>query len=147
WLGERARGALRVLGAPGDHRFMDDRRGHVSVVNLASLRALEAKIGRPLDPLRFRANLYVDGWPAWAENDAIGGTLRIGEVTARVVKPIGRCRATHVDPARGVEDIDLVSQLFNHFGHTICGVYLQAEAGGRIAAGDTVDLAHEEAAA
>ena len=146
FLGERASGPLRVLTAPGDHRFMDDRRGFVSVINMESVRALEARVGRSLDPLRFRANLYVEGWDAWAENEAIGGTVRIGEgVRARVVKPTGRCRATHVDPRRGVEDIDLVSQLFNHFGHTILGVYLDVDAGGRVAEGDAVNLERAEA--
>jgi uncharacterized protein len=147
YLGEMAGGALRVLEAPGDHRFMDDRRGFVSVINMASVRALEAKIGRSLDPLRFRANLYVEGWDAWAENEAIGGEVRIGDMRARVLKPTGRCRATHVDPHKGVEDIDLVSQLFNHFGHTVLGVYLEVEAGGRISIGDGVQLVPREEAA
>ncbi|MDP3633494.1 MOSC N-terminal beta barrel domain-containing protein, partial [Phenylobacterium sp.] len=58
-LGDEVRGELRVIEAPG-HRFMDHPLGHVSIINLASLRDLEQKIGRPLDPLRFRANLYVE---------------------------------------------------------------------------------------
>ena len=28
--------------------------------------AIEAVVGAPVDPLRFRANVYVAGWPAWA---------------------------------------------------------------------------------
>jgi uncharacterized protein YcbX len=70
-LGEGARGTLKVVQAPG-HRFTDHPLGHVSIVNLASVRDLEARLGRPLDPLRFRANVYVEGWPAWAENDWTG---------------------------------------------------------------------------
>lgn len=144
FLGEAATGPLRVLTAPGDHRFMDDPRGFVSVINLQSVRDLEAKVGQALDPMRFRANLYVDGWDAWSENAAIGGVVRVGEATARVLKPIGRCRATHVDPHRGVEDIDLVSQMFNHFGHTVLGIYLAVEAGGRIAVDDEAVLEQKD---
>ena len=139
-LGDQASGPLRVLEAPGEHRFMDSRAGFVSLINLASVRDLEAKVGRPLDPLRFRANLYVDGWPPWVENACIGGSVAIGDVRAAVTKPTGRCRAIHVDPHRGVEDIDLVSQLFNHFGHTVMGVYLTVEKGGRIGAGDALEM-------
>lgn len=144
FLGEQVNGPLKVLTAPGDHRFMDDKRGFVSVINMASLRALEDKVGRRLDPLRFRANFHVEGWDAWSENDHIGGILRLGEATARVLKPIPRCRAVHVDPQRGVEDIDLVSQLFNHFGHTVLGVYVQVEAGARVAIGDDMILTKAE---
>ena len=33
----------------------------VHIVNLASVRELERGLGRPVDPLRFRANLYLEG--------------------------------------------------------------------------------------
>ncbi len=140
FLAEQANGALKVLEAPGGHRFMDSRSGFVSILNLASVRALEARVERPLDPLRFRANLHVEGWPAWAENEMIGAALSVGDVRLAVTKPTGRCRAIHVDPHRGVEDIDLVSQLFNHFGHTIMGVYATVAQGGRISLGDAVEI-------
>lgn len=138
FLGERCNGGLRVLEGPGDHRFMDSRDGFVSLVNLASVRDLEAKTGRSLDPRRFRANLYVEGWPPWIENTILGASLAIGETRALVTKPIGRCRAIHVDPVKGEEDVDLVSQIYNHFGHTVLGVYMSVQGGGRITLGDTV---------
>jgi uncharacterized protein YcbX len=140
FLGDLACGRLEVLEAPGDHRFMDSRSGFVSVINLASIRALEAAVGMPLNPLRFRGNLYVEGWPAWAENGFMGGALSVGDAKVAVTKPTGRCRAIQVDPHSGVDDIDLVSQLFNHFGHTIMGVYTSVEQGGRISVGDTVEF-------
>src|SRR5262249_47347855 len=98
-LGEEVRGPLKVLPGPGAHRFTAHPQGQVSVINLASLRALEAHIGRPVDPLRFRANLYVDGWPAWAERGWDGQELTLGPARARVFKSIVRCAATHVNPA------------------------------------------------
>lgn len=140
-LGEEASGPLRVIEGPGAHRFMDSKSGFVSIVNLASVRDLGQKIGRELDPLRFRANLYVEGWPAWAENDWTGRTLSVGGATAEVLKPIVRCAATHVDPDTGERDADLVKALFDHYGHMVCGIYLTVTAGGAVGEGDEVALA------
>ncbi|HTK34851.1 MAG TPA: MOSC N-terminal beta barrel domain-containing protein [Caulobacteraceae bacterium] len=131
------RGELRLLPTAGAHRFTDDRAGAVSLLNLASVRDLAARLGRPVDPLRFRANIHIDGWPAWAELDlAPGAEISLGEATARVVKPIVRCAATHVDPASGVRDLDLVPALFGHYSRLTCGLYLQVAWGGRVAEGD-----------
>jgi uncharacterized protein YcbX len=132
------KGPLRVVEGPGDYRFMDSRSGYVSIVNLASVRDLEARLGRPVDPLRFRANLYVEGWPAWIENDWTGLAMRVGEARAEVLKPIVRCAATHVDPVTAERDIELVKALFDHYGHMFCGVYLKVEEGGAVAEGDGV---------
>jgi uncharacterized protein YcbX len=137
-LGDAAQGPLKVIEGPGAHRFMDSRSGYVSIVNLASVRDLSAKIGRDLDPLRFRANLYVEGWPAWAENDLTGQTLRLGDARAEVLKPIVRCAATHVDPTSAERDVDLVKALFDHYGHMFCGIYLNVTEGGAVGEGDAV---------
>jgi len=140
-LGDEARGPLKVIEGPGAHRFMDSKSGYVSIVNLASVRDLSRKVGRDLDPLRFRANLYVEGWPAWVENDWTGRTLTLGGATAEVLKPIVRCAATHVDPATGERDVDLVKALFDNYGHMFCGIYLNVTRGGAVAEGDGVRLA------
>jgi uncharacterized protein YcbX len=136
---EDQRGRLRVLETAGPHRFIDDRSGAVSLLNLASVRDLAARLGRPVDPLRFRANLHVEGWPAWSELDlAEGEEIRVGDAKARVVKPIVRCAATHVDPTTGVRDIDLTQALHTHYGRLTCGLYLQVSWGGRVSDGDAV---------
>lgn len=140
-LGDTVRGPLRVVEGPGDHRFMDSRSGYVSIVNLASVRDLETRLGRPVDPLRFRANLYVEGWPAWVENDWSGRAMRVGAAHAEVLKPIVRCAATHVDPVTAERDIELVKALFDNYGHMLCGIYLKVEQGGAVAEGDEVELA------
>ena len=134
-LGDEVRGPLQVIEAPG-HRFMDHPLGHVSIINMASLRDLEAKIGQPLDPLRFRANLYVEGWAPWVEMDWAGKDLMLGFARAKVFKPIVRCAATHVDPVTAEPDIDVVKALFDHYGHTFCGIYLNVTDGGQITVGD-----------
>lgn len=135
-LGDEASGPLRVIEGPGAHRFMDSKSGYVSIVNLASVRDLGQRIGRQLDPLRFRANLYVEGWPAWVENDWTGRTLTVGAAAAEVLKPIVRCAATHVDPDTGERDADLVKALFDHYGHMFCGIYLNVTQGGMVGEGD-----------
>jgi len=138
-LGEQATAPLRLLDGAG-HRFMDDPAGAVSVLNLASVRDLADRLGVAVDPLRFRANVWVEGWPAWVENDWTGRDLMLGATRLRVVKPIVRCVATHVDPATGTRDIDVVSALHDLYGHRWCGLYLSVETGGTIRPGDRAEL-------
>jgi uncharacterized protein YcbX len=138
-LGEAAQGPLRVIDGAG-HRFLDHPLGHVSIINLASLRDLEQKLGRPVDPLRFRANLYVEGWPAWAENDWEGRRMRLGSAGATVFKPIVRCAAPGVDPASAVRDLDVPAELHRLYGHLNCGIYVHITQGGAVKVGDAAAL-------
>jgi uncharacterized protein YcbX len=140
-LGEDVGGRLKVLPAPRDYRFMDDPEGFVSIVNLASVRDLSQRIGRTVDPRRFRANLYVEDWPAWIENEASGRAIALGDAEATVVKPIVRCVATHVDPDSGEKDIDVVRSLYETYGHRYCGVYVNVVRGGPVSVGDNIALA------
>lgn len=134
-LGEGATGPLQVICADG-HRFTDHPLGHVSIINLASIRDLEAKMGRPVDPLRFRGNVLVEGWPAWVENEWAGRELMIGFARAKVYKPIVRCAATHVDPVTAERDMDIVKALFDNYGNMNLGIYVHVTDGGQIAVGD-----------
>ena len=60
------RGPPKIVHAQG-HSFSDVAPKCVHIVNLASVRELERTLGRPVDPLRFRANLYLEGVEPWAE--------------------------------------------------------------------------------
>lgn len=136
---EDVRGPLKVMTAP-PHRFTDDIKGFVSVINLASVRDLAERLGRPVDPLRFRGNIHVEGWPAWCELDWTAGVeMRIGAATAEVYKPITRCVATHVDPATGERDMEVVPALRDLYGHLYCGVYVNVLQAGRVQNGDAAD--------
>lgn len=135
-LGEDARGALKVLPAPDGHRFMDSRSGFVSIINLASVRDLEAKTGRTIDPLRFRGNILVEGWPAWSEHTLSGEALTLGGAALKGIKPITRCAATHVDPVTAEADMNLTAALYQHYGHMDCGLYAEVVTGGRLMPGD-----------
>jgi uncharacterized protein len=138
FLGEEAPGKLRVLSAPG-HRFMDHPQGYVSVINLASIRALAHAVGAEVDPLRFRANIYVDGLPAWAEDDLVPGqVVGLGAAKLKMFKPIVRCIATHANPDTGVRDVETLDMLRRHFSRDTMGTYFSIEQGGRIAREDAV---------
>jgi uncharacterized protein len=134
-LGDAAQGPLRVLDGEG-YRFLDHPLGHVSIINLASVRDLEHRLGLYIDPLRFRANLYVDGWPAWAENDWEGRSLGLGEARATVFKPIVRCAAPGVDPTTAIRDLDVPAELHRLYGHVLCGIYVHVTKGGVVRPGD-----------
>jgi uncharacterized protein YcbX len=135
-LQDEIRGPLKVVEAPPAHRFTDHPKGQVSIVNLASVRDLSDRLGVQIDPLRFRANLYVEGWPAWAENDWTGERLALGAAEAQVFKPIVRCAAIHVDPTTAERDLDLTRALFDNYGHMYCGIYVQVTRAGVVRAGD-----------
>jgi uncharacterized protein YcbX len=144
FLGDATKGPLRVVAAPG-HAFADARRRpnattdqYVSLINRASLAALEAAMGVPIDPMRFRANIYFDGPLAWSEHDWIDSEIAIGAVRLRVISPITRCAATQVNPATAERDLDIVAGLGHAFDHTNMGVYAEVVAGGEIAIGDAL---------
>jgi uncharacterized protein YcbX len=133
------RGPPKVLSAPG-HSFSDVAAKVVSIINLKSVAAIEDVVGRRIDPLRFRANLYVSGWPAWREFDLLGREIAIGDVRLKVVKRIVRCAAVNVDPVTAQRDLNIPHTLTQAFGHSDCGVYAQVITGGDIAAGDAMTI-------
>jgi uncharacterized protein YcbX len=134
---EELNGPPKILFAEG-HSFSDVARKVVSIINLASVAALEGLIGQPVHPLRFRGNVYVTGWPAWHEFDLMDQVLAIGDARLRVVKRIVRCAATNVDPDTAARDLNVPHTLMRTFGHADCGIYAEVIAGGTIAAGDEI---------
>lgn len=133
---DELRGPPRVLHAPG-FSFSDVARKVVSIINLASVAAIEDVVGRPVHPLRFRGNVYVTGWPAWREFDFLGQEITVARgPRLRVIKRIVRCAATNVDPDTGIRDLSIPDTLMRSFGHADCGVYGEVVEGGEIAVGD-----------
>jgi GntR family transcriptional regulator / MocR family aminotransferase len=116
-----------------DGHFMDKPDNVISLINLATLRSLEKQWGTTIDPLRFRANLYVDTENAWEEFDWVDQEIRLGDVVFRVDRRNGRCGATNVNPASGVRDMDIPGSLRASFGHKDLGIYLTVEKSGTIA--------------
>jgi uncharacterized protein YcbX len=135
------RGPPKIISGRG-HSFSDVAKKVVSIINLGSVAAIENMVGISVHPLRFRANLYVTGWPAWRELDLLGQTLAIGAARFRIVKRILRCAAVNVDPESAARDLDIPRTLMRRLGHADCGVYAEVISGGAIAVGDA--LAMEE---
>jgi uncharacterized protein len=138
YCSDELRGPPRVLHAPG-HSFSDVAKKVVSIINLASIAAVEEAVDAPVHPLRFRGNVYVTGWPAWREFDLLGQEITIGpQARLKIVKRIVRCAATNVDPDTGMRDLAIPETLMRAFGHADCGVYGEVVAGGEIAVNDAV---------
>jgi uncharacterized protein len=142
FLGVGIDGPLRVVEAPG-HAFADARRKpnattgqYVSLINHASIAALERRMDAAIDPIRFRANFYFDGAAAWREHDWIGAEITLGTARLRVVSPITRCAATQVNPATAARDLDIPAALDRNFGHINMGIYAEVLSAGEIAIGD-----------
>jgi uncharacterized protein len=131
------KGPPKLLSSKG-HSFSDIARKVVSIINLGSLRAIENLVGQPVHPLRFRANLYVEGWPAWHEFDLLDQTLAVGDARLKVVKRITRCAAVNVDPETAARDLNIPQALTRRLGHNECGVYAEVIEGGTIGVGDAI---------
>ncbi|RHY91383.1 hypothetical protein DYB35_004243 [Aphanomyces astaci] len=95
---------------PCDPEFAPD---HITVTAAASLTALEQKLDRPLDILRFRPNIVLAGCPAWADDvyhvfDILG---QDGNLRFRNVKPCSRCSVPSVNPATGAKDDEVAGTI------------------------------------
>jgi uncharacterized protein YcbX len=131
------RGAPRIVHASG-HSFSDVAAKCVHIVNLASVRELERALGRKVDPLRFRANVYVDGLAPWAELQWLDREIGIGPVRLRAFARTTRCEATNVDPETGARDMAIPATLMRTWGHQDFGIYATVVAGGTVGVGDAV---------
>jgi hypothetical protein len=115
----------------------------ISLINISSLRELERVMKVPLDPLRFRANLYFDTGLPWQEFDWCkeggGPEFKIGkDVVVRAFSRTQRCAATNVNLESASRDANIPLQLQQAFGHADMGIYLEVIQGGAINLGDTV---------
>lgn len=140
YMKDELRGAPRIVSAPG-HTFSDMATPSVHIINLATLRDLEQKTGAVIDPLRFRANIIVDGVPAWQEFDWIDRNITIGGATLRGFCRTERCDATNVNPATAARDMSLPRQLERLYGHTDFGIYATVKGGGEVRVGDAIAVA------
>lgn len=141
FMPKELRGAPEMLSAPDGFRFTDSRSGYVSLLNRASIAELEGHVGAPVDPLRFRGNVLIDGLPAWEEFGWIDRRIRIGrDAVLEVTKRIVRCAATEVDPTTGLRDMRIVRTLARAFDHSDCGVYARVIEDGLIRPGDAIEL-------
>jgi uncharacterized protein YcbX len=137
YMSSALRGAPRIVSAPG-HSFSDVEPKCLHVINLASVRELERAAGRPVDPLRFRGNVHIDGFPPFAELGWVGRQVQLGGVTTSVIDRTVRCEATNVDPSTAARDMAIPAILQRTWGRSDFGVYAVVETSGELAVGDAV---------
>lgn len=139
FMGPLAKGRPRLAYAAG-FSHSDCPAKLVSIINLASVRELATKIGRDVDPLRFRANIYVEGLPAWQDHDWVGRDFKIGTVEMTGYKRTERCAATNVDPVSARRDMEIPKTLLQTYGHSDLGLYAKVKTPGTIRPGDHIIL-------
>lgn len=141
---KETRGKVEVVEAP-ETWFSDVPQPFLSIQNTASIADLGKHLGpthgnAPVDWRRFRANLLIDGFPAWAERDWIGKRLRIGMAVLQVEEAIGRCVATHINPDTAEKNLPVLDILQQAYGNTDCGVYARVVEGGLVRLGQNAEL-------
>jgi len=127
-----------VLLEAGDHSFSDLGAKVISLINLDSVAALGTEIDTDIDPRRFRANIYLEDLPAWAEFDWLDRKIRIGTAVTEVIKRTRRCAATNVNPDTATRDMNLPRALQKGWGHMDMGVYARIIEPGEIRPGDPI---------
>ncbi len=123
----------------GSQPMTDTAFRSISIINLASHAEVERQLDTELSPLRWRGNIFVDGWEPWAEKDMIGKSIRIGDAVLEIRENITRCMATTVNTDTGERDADTLGALKNGFGHQEMGVYAVVTNSGHIRQGDQVE--------
>lgn len=133
-------GPYRLARLP-DAALTDFPDTHVLVCSTATLAALEALAGQPLEHIRFRANIWLDGLEPWEELELGGRELGVGAARLAFTERCVRCNATSASPATGGRDIVLPPLIRRHMGHMDFGIYAEVAEGGRLAVGDRAALA------
>lgn len=128
----------RIVRVP-NRGMTDSDWPSVSILNLATHRAIETRMNRELDIARWRGNLWLDGAEAWSEAEWIGKDIQIGDATLHIREQITRCQATAANPATGQRDADTLGAL-GGFGHQEMGVYAEVMVAGTIKVGDKAQL-------
>lgn len=138
------------LGAPAlvhtGAGLWDWPEAHLSIINLATVDALADAADTPIDRRRFRGNLYLGGLEAWSELALLGRRIRVGTAVLEVFQPTDRCRATTINPADAVSDLNVPALLASRFGHMYCGVYARVVVAGDVPPGAPIEVLDEPAA-
>lgn len=135
WGDDKSPPARLLRGPVG---MTDSKAPLISILSLTSLRALEARLGRPIGMDRWRGNLWLDGLAPWAETGLIGRDIAIGTARLRVIEPIGRCPAVEVDTDTGACEGDVQATLSTLRGAPDFGIFAEVTQGGPIHIGDEV---------
>ena len=138
YLKDETKGKPRLVEAKGKTIFTDQKKKLISIINLASVRDLEQVVGKSVDPIRFRANIYINGTSPWSEFNWVEKVMSCGDLIIEVKERIDRCAAINVDPQTGERDMNLINLLQSNFDHIDMGVFAEVKKGGHIAIGDVL---------
>jgi uncharacterized protein YcbX len=95
----------------------------------------------PLDPLRWRPNLFAraENGFAYRETDLLERVIEVGNAVLRVTDTIGRCVTTTYDIQTGEQDDDVLFYVAQNRGN-VMGVYCDVELAGTVREGDVLRL-------
>ena len=140
FMGDEARGRVQIFEAQTGEMLSDQSKPFVSLINLASVRDIGRVTGIELDPIRFRGNFYFESDAPWLENNWLNKTFNLGGATFKVIAPVGRCVATHVNPKTSKHDVNILKALQSAFGHTNCGVFAEIVQTGTVQTNDVIQI-------
>ena len=111
------------------------------LTNQASLADLNERLERPIEMIRFRPNVVMQGADAFEEDN--WNRVRIGSVEFECSRPCARCVLTTVDPSTGVKDPDgeplKTLKTYRHEGEGVLfGINLIPRSSGQLNLGDSV---------
>ncbi len=119
--------------------YWDHKDASISIINVSTIEEISKKLGQVINPLRFRANLYIRAKP-WSEFNWVGKKLLIENCELNIIRPIDRCSTTSVDPNTGTSDLNMPALLSQNFGHIFCGVYAKVSKGGKIKVNNKMEI-------
>lgn len=116
----------------------------LSLISTATVAALSAAAGRPVEPERFRQNVIIDaGERPFVEETWLNGVLTFGarphSPRIRLNRRIQRCQMINIDPHTGEKDARVLKTVAQQ-RQNCAGVYASTEQPGWIHAGDVVRL-------
>jgi len=153
-LSDYAGVSLRVVRTAQDGIGCDSLHP-VTLLGDGAVAELARRMGKEIDPRRFRMLIELSGVDPHAEDGWAGTLLQAGEAVIRVGGPVGRCANITHDPDTGERDLDTLRTLIAYRGihnekDVDFGVWGEVERPGRIRLGDAVrvlSMPTEEAAA
>lgn len=132
-------GSTRLVKA-SERGMTDTDFPSISIASHTTNNAVGAKLGYEPSPLRWRGNLWFDGFEPWEEFNWVGKCVRIGTAEFDIKERITRCLATTANPATGLRDADTLGALQDNWGHKQFGVYGVVVKSGQINLGDEIEV-------
>ena len=112
----------------------------VSLLNIESINDFQKKINKKVEISRFRGNICVDGVKPWEEQEWVGKTIKINNVSFKVEKKIPRCVAINLKPQTDDNSLNLLQALKKTYNHFNMGIYLTALDDGKIEVGNQIEI-------